>query len=251
MSWPALGQAAHDPAAAYRDRGAAALGRFLDAAQLDSVREAVAVIAPEHGVSGGYACIVHDAWRRSPVLGELVPQLGERLCAALGIDALVLFHDHILIKPPGGDDMQWHQDFSYLPIDRGGGVTLWIALDDITEHNGCLYYLFGSHTGGELRAAWGLSGADDPRAELPPIAVADDEPGVAAPTAAGCAVAHHTFLLHRSPANHSDKPRRSWALSFVNADARWSPRHSPHPRSAVEPRTEGQALEPELPRVTR
>jgi ectoine hydroxylase-related dioxygenase (phytanoyl-CoA dioxygenase family) len=145
--------------------------------------------------------------------------------------------------------MDWHQDFSYLPFDRPDGLTLWIALDDITEDNGCLYYLLGSHRGGERRAAWGMAGDDDPRAALPPLEVAGGEPGLAAPTAAGCAVAHHTFVLHRSPRNTSARPRRSWALSFVVPEARWSPRHSPHPRSAVEPRHEGQALEADLIQV--
>jgi len=250
MNWPGLGDAACDAAAAFRDDGAAALGRLLDDAQLAAVREAVAQIAPEHGFTGDYACIVHDAWRKSPVLAALVPILGAAACTAVGVPELVLFHDHILVKPPAGDDMAWHQDFSYLPIDRAGGMTLWIALDDVTEANGCLYYIFGSHLGGELRAAWGMTGDDDPRASLPAISVPGDELGVPAPTGAGCAVAHHTYLLHRSPRNNSNRPRRSWALSFIVPDARWSPSHSPHPRSAVSAKQEGEALEDDLLRVS-
>ena len=103
--------------------------------------------------------------------------------------------------------------------------------------------------GGERRASWGMTGEDDPRASLPPMDVAADEPGVAAVTGAGCAIAHHANLWHRSPANRSGRPRRSWALSFVSPEARWSPRHSPHPRSAVEARSEGQAMEEDLLRV--
>jgi ectoine hydroxylase-related dioxygenase (phytanoyl-CoA dioxygenase family) len=230
--------------------GAAPLGRVLDDAQLAAVRAACAELVPQHGVTGGYATIVHDAWRKAPALGALVPQLGAAACAAIGAPALVLFHDHVLRKPPGGEDMAWHQDFSYLPLDRADGLTLWIALDDISEANGCLYYILGSHRRGELRAAWGLMGDGDPRASLPPIDVPAAEPGVPAPTAAGCAVAHHTYLLHRSPRNGSPRPRLTWALSFVAPEARWSPRHSPHPRSAVSPRAEGDPLEADLPRVT-
>ncbi len=251
MIWPALGHAAPDTVAAFHQRGAAALGPVLDPDQLQAARDAVADIAPQHGVTGDYACIIHDAWRKSSTLAELVPHLGAIACAAVDVPELVLFHDHILVKAPGGADMQWHQDFSYLPIDRAGGMTLWVALDDVTEANGCLYYVFGSHTAGELRAAWGMREHDDPRAELPAIDVAADELGVPAPTAAGCAVAHHTYLLHRSPANTSERPRRAWALSFVVPDARWSPDHSPHPRSAVEPRQPGQALEADLLRVRK
>jgi ectoine hydroxylase-related dioxygenase (phytanoyl-CoA dioxygenase family) len=246
-TWPALGAADDDPAAAFATAGAAALGRVLDDAQLAAARAACDELAA-HGITGGYACIIQDAWRKAPALGALVEHVGARACAALGIPALVLFHDHVLIKPARGDDMEWHQDFSYLPLDRPDGMTLWIAIDDVTEDSGCLYYVFGTHTQGERRAAWGLYGDDDPRAGLPPIDVAADEPGVAAPTAAGCAIAHHTYVWHRSPS--AARGRRAWALSFTTPDARWSPRHALHMRSAIAPKTEGQELEPDLPRVS-
>jgi ectoine hydroxylase-related dioxygenase (phytanoyl-CoA dioxygenase family) len=155
----------------------------------------------------------------------------------------------MLAKPSGGEAMDWHQDYSYLPLDRADGVSLWIALDDISEDNGCLYYVFGSHQRGERRARWGMTGEDDPRASLPPIDVADDEPGVAVPALAGCAIAHHANLWHRSPANTSGRPRRTWILSFVAPEAKWSPRHAPHPRSAVDLRVEGQEMEADLLRV--
>lgn len=236
-----------DLPAAFREHGAAPMGRLLDDAQLAAARAAFAEVLPS-GVTGPYATIVHDAWRKAPALAALVPALAARAAAAIGEPALVLFHDHLLHKPPHGDDMDWHQDFSYLPLDRPDGVTLWIALDDIAEDNGCLYYLYGTHLLGERRAAWGMMGDDDPRMALPPLAVPADQPGQPAPTAAGSAIAHHTLLWHRSPRNTSGRPRRSWALSLVVPEARWSPRHSPHPRSAVEPRHEGQALEADLPR---
>ena len=236
-------------ASTYRADGAAALGCVLDADQLETTREALTNLIPNHGVKGPYASIVHDAWRKAPALAELVPRVGAIACAAAGVPSLVLFHDHLLCKAPGGDDMAWHQEFSYLPLDRADGLTLWIALDDVGVDNGCLYYLPGTHRRGERRAGWGLEGDDDPRASLPPIDVDADEPGIAASMPAGSAIAYDALLYHRSPANQSDRPRRSWQLSFVVPEARWSPRHSPHPRSAVSPRVEGQPLEDDLLRA--
>jgi ectoine hydroxylase-related dioxygenase (phytanoyl-CoA dioxygenase family) len=248
-AWPGLGRAVPDPRSWFQRRGAAPLGRVLDDAALTAARTAFDELVPRHGVTGPYATIVHDAWRHSTVLAAMVPRLGSIACAAIEVPELVLFHDHLLHKPAGGADMEWHQDFSYLPLDRADGLTLWIALDDITEDNGCLYYVLGSHALGERRAAWGLVGDGDPRAVLPPIEVGVGEPGAPAPTGAGCAVAHHALVWHRSPRNDSGAPRRSWALSFVVPEARWSPAHSPHPRSAVAPRHEGQELETDLLRV--
>ena len=237
-----------NPTASFEADGVAALGRVLDDDQLMTARSAFGRIF-DLAVAGPYACIVHDSWRKSAELARLVPQVGALTCANLGIPGLILFHDHLLFKPPGGADMEWHQDFSYLPLDRPGGLTLWIALDDIDPENGCLYYILGSHLLGERRASWGLTGEDDPRAKLPPLEVDRYQTGVAIPARAGCALAHHTYVWHRSPKNRSDRPRRSWALSFVSLEARWSPRHTPHPRSAVELRLEGQPMENDLIRV--
>jgi ectoine hydroxylase-related dioxygenase (phytanoyl-CoA dioxygenase family) len=251
MGFSPLGHNSPDTVTAFHEQGVAVLGPALLPDQLEAVLASVDAIASEHGVVGDYACIVHDAWRRSPALAALVQQVGSLACEAVGAPALVLFHDHVLVKPPGGADMAWHQDYSYLPLDRAEGLTLWIALDDVGDSNGCLYYLPRSHTTGELRAAWGLTGEDDPRATLPPIEVAPSVPGIPVPVAAGSAIAHHTYVLHRSPRNASDRPRRAWALSFVTPDARWSPCHSPHPRSTLTPRKQGEALESDLPRVYR
>ncbi len=229
-------------------KGATALGRVLDEAQLAAARAAFDAVL-DLGVRGGYACIVHDSWRKAPGLAELAVHVGEQACAALGIPELVLFHDHLLWKDPGGEDMDWHQDYSYLPLDRPDGLTLWVALDDVTAENGCLFYLYGSHAGGERRASWGLTGEGDMRAGLPPMDLDANEMGVPAPAPAGWAIAHDTNLWHRSPANRSTGVRRTWLLSFVSPEAKWSPRHAPHPRSAVDVRVEGQELEADLLRV--
>jgi hypothetical protein len=249
ISRPEAGTASSDRATEFGTLGMTALGPVLTDDQLERVRGGIDEALPQHGVRGGYAQIIHDAWRVIPAAGDLISQLGRIACQALDMPELVLFHDHVLVKHPMGEDMEWHQDFSYLPLDRAAGMTLWVALDDVSVDNGCLYYLFGSHLLGERRAAWGLTGSDDPRASLPALEIDPDEPGIPAPTVAGCAVAHDTFTCHRSPRNTSGRPRRSWALSFVVPQARWAPRHSPHPRSAVAPREEGQELEPDLPRV--
>ena len=150
------------PAGDFETLGAAALGRVLDDEQLAVARAAFEDVL-EMGVEGPYARIVHDPWRKSAALAGLAPHLGQLTGAALGIPELVLLHDHLLFKPSGGVDMDWHQNFSFLPLDRPDGLTLWVALDDITPENGCLYYLFGSHLLGERRANWGMTGEDDPR----------------------------------------------------------------------------------------
>ena len=58
--------------------------------------------------------------------------------------------DDILWKPPnGGSEVGYHQDSTYIsknfiPEDNNS-ITIWCALDDANEENGCLEYARGSH----------------------------------------------------------------------------------------------------------
>ena len=78
---------------------------------------------------------------RSPALVSLVEQL-------IGPGIWVYF-SQIFFKPPeGGGPKPAHQDnFYFGPNDPEGVVTAWIALDDATLENGCLYFGEGTNQG--------------------------------------------------------------------------------------------------------
>jgi hypothetical protein len=69
-----------------------------------------------------------------------------------GTKAVRFWHDQLFYKPAHhGGVVAWHQDYSYwrrtLPMQH---LTCWVALDDVTTENGCLYYVPKSHTWGLL-----------------------------------------------------------------------------------------------------
>ena len=52
-------------------------------------------------------------------------------------------------KPPGvGQPTPPHQDGYYFMLDPCKAVTMWFALDDVDEENGCVRYVRGSHKQG-------------------------------------------------------------------------------------------------------
>ncbi len=53
-------------------------------------------------------------------------------------------------KPPGYPGQQWHQDETYIPTRDRSLVGAWIAMDDATVDNGCLWVVPGSHRPGQL-----------------------------------------------------------------------------------------------------
>ena len=143
---------------------------------------------------------------RSPALIALVEQF-------LGAGVSVYF-SQIFFKPPeGGGPKPAHQDnFYFGPTDIEGVVTAWIALDDATLENGCLYFGDGTNQGPVYPH---IAPADEPFNLQLPAAVLDKQPMVPAPVRKGGVSFHHGNTFHQSGPNHSPKWRRACALHFV------------------------------------
>src|SRR5215472_14626278 len=88
------------------------------------------------------------AWRIMPGFHDLLWNPAFLVPASQLLGGEVRFwHDQLFCKPAHhGGVVAWHQDYSYwtrtAPIAH---VTCWVALDDSTVDNGCLYYVPGSH----------------------------------------------------------------------------------------------------------
>lgn len=220
----------------------------------EAVRSAFFAFVGEQPETNAYGVLRNDVWRKVPALRDAVPEAARLALALLDVDALVLFQDNIIYKPPGTRDrVEWHQDYAYWPLDRPAGVTLWIALADADVDNGCVHFLSGSHHQGERRATDFVQGTEQPGApDLPPLDAPADE--VAAPLRLkqGEVGAHHPLTWHFSPGNPSVRPRPAWSLTFVTPDVRWDPSHAPHPHNwALGPRR-GEGLDPTVfPRFER
>ncbi len=57
----------------------------------------------------------------------------------------------LFVKAPGKAGQAWHQDEFYIPTRDRSLVGAWIAVDDATVENGCLWIIPGSHRPGYLR----------------------------------------------------------------------------------------------------
>ena len=139
-------------------------------------------------------------------------------CVAELIGPDVKFHhSKINSKLPGGHtEVKWHQDFLFTPHSNDDVVTALLMLDEVTEENGPLEVLPGSHRG-PLHGLWHkgvFTGAVED-------AVAEDcAPEAALCTGpAGSVCLMHTRLLHGSAPNLSDRPRTLFIAVYSAADA--------------------------------
>ena len=144
----------------------------------------------------------------SPTLVALVEQL-------IG-PGLWVYFSQIFFKPPeGGGPKPAHQDNYYFgPNNAQGVVTAWIALDDATLENGCLYFGEGTNQGPVYAHE---APPDEPYNLQLPAAILARQPMMPAPVMRGGVSFHHGNTFHQSGPNLSSRWRRACALHFVNA----------------------------------
>lgn len=126
----------------------------------------------------------------------------------------------VFIKAEGKPGQAWHQDEYFIPTRDRSLTAIWVALDDATVENGCLWVLPGSHRAGVI---YPDRNHDDPRFDCTVEAFDfpyrdDDAVPVEVPT--GSAVMFNGYLLHRSLPNTSPgSTRRALANHYMSAES--------------------------------
>jgi hypothetical protein len=106
----------------------------------------------------------------------------------------------------------WHQDNVYWPELPPNQVTMWIAIDDADETNGCMWVLPGSHRSGIVPHTKGATGWEVTE-EVRPKLFAGLSP-LQCPVQSGGALVFHGNVLHKSEPNQSDRNRWALVLDF-------------------------------------
>jgi ectoine hydroxylase len=159
---------------------------------------------------------------RNPVYGQLVrhPRLFEPAAQILGDDQLYVMQVKVNVKAAfGGDQWQWHYDFATHHNEDGIPkplpLNLHIFLDDVSEFNGPLWFIRGSHRKGPAPTSLDTVTTSYALWTVPNDAVARlvEEGGiVSAHGRAGTGLIFGDTLVHGSPPNMSPWPRRIFSL---------------------------------------
>ncbi|MEA2620587.1 MAG: hypothetical protein QOC97_1360 [Chloroflexota bacterium] len=166
---------------------------------------------------------IDNAWWADPDLADLATdaRLGATAARLLGVEAVRLWQDQLLHKPPSGEvrtRIGWHQDWdswrTVASIDRF--VTAWVALDDVDEANGAMQVLPGSHHWGLLPGQSDFLGTDLD-AQLERLSAQHDLAPKLLEMTAGQVSFHHVLTFHGSATNSSQRVRRSLAVHLVDA----------------------------------
>ncbi len=167
----------------------------------------------------------HPIFRDNPALAEA----REIAKALLGVEDPQPRFDMLIYKEPGQlATTPWHQDFSYsvmptaaagstIPVDEV--IQFWVALDDVDEENGCMYFVPGAHRQ-PLLEHYVAGGAADYTQRLLAIRDAEDkldqDRAVAGPLKAGGATVHNYGTPHFTSGNRTaDRPRRAYIFNYA------------------------------------
>lgn len=168
-----------------------------------------------------------DAGMRDYVFNAKLAEIARRLA---GITRLRLWHDQALVKMPGDSKpSMWHQDLPFWPMMDEGALTCWMAIDDVSEANGCMAFIPGSHRFGSLRPIQLFDPQpEDIFAQLPDeIRAGKDLTPVFQPMAAGSCTFHHGLTFHYAGANTTDRSRLAISTIYMPDGVRYNGRSHP------------------------
>jgi ectoine hydroxylase-related dioxygenase (phytanoyl-CoA dioxygenase family) len=248
MSEDALG----DIAAAYQRDGYVACDGLLSSDEVEALRrETVAIVRGERGDIVGRApeddrsddalmagvIAVHFPHKISPLMRQAMfhPKVVEVLRAIIGPD-IKSMQTMLFVKASGQPGQAWHQDEHFIPTRDRSLCGAWIALDDATTLNGCMWMHPGSQGPGVLypmrpHGEARFDSADEAQDHPYPR-----EGGAPVELKAGGVAFFNGYVLHRSLPNRAPAGfRRALVTHYMSARS-LLPWLSPGPRDRTDAR---------------
>ncbi len=236
----------------YKDQGFLVLDRVLNHDEVNAISDEAAKIcrnaegaidgitpAPSHvsddEVMQNTLCI-HFPHKLSAVMAETLshPRIVQALTTTIGPNVKCM-QSMLFFKAAGKPGQAWHQDEDYIPTRDRSLLGAWIALDDATVENGCLWIIPGSQKPGILwEQQWHGDRSFDCALESRgfPYTAADEVP---VEVKRGSVVFFNGYTLHRSLPNRAKTGyRRALVNHYMSAESFLPWRHTEQTSMAMQ-----------------
>jgi phytanoyl-CoA hydroxylase len=155
-----------------------------------------------------------NLWQTNDKVRELMldPVLGRVVTEVAGVEGVRIWHDQALVKEAYANPTAFHLDVPYWSFTSADAITIWVALDDATLENGCLYYMPESHKARKFDNV-GIGPSIGALFDVYP-----DWREVAArpcPVRAGGALFHNGLTFHGAGANMTPGRRRAMTCAYM------------------------------------
>jgi len=155
-----------------------------------------------------------NLWQTSDKVKELMlnPDLGEMAAKLAGVDGIRIWHDQALFKKPWANPTSWHLDTPFWSFSDRRALSIWVALDDATLANGCLFFIPGSQKGTGFENLGINKNMDSIFTVYPQY---NTTATVAAPMKAGSCSFHNGLTIHGAHANMTPGSRRAMTCAYM------------------------------------
>lgn len=175
---------------------------------------------PDAEIMRRYLCI-HFPHKISQIVRQTLahPAIVDVLTDVIGPNVKCM-QSMLFIKASGKPGQAWHQDEYFIPTRDRSLTGAWIALDDATVENGCLWVIPGSHRHGII---WPQRTHNDRRFDCTGEAMYypyTDDDAIPVEVKKGSIVFFNGYLLHRSLPNYAQHGfRRSLVNHYMSAES--------------------------------
>jgi len=227
----------------YQNNGFIVIEDFLSPEELEHWRKAVTTAVEERGgikipgkdiktgeadginEDADYFAKVFDQllnlWQTNEQVKKLMldQRIGKMAAQLAGVDGIRIWHDQALIKRPWANPTAWHLDTPFWSYSDRNAISIWVALDNATLENGCLFFIPGSHK---------LTGFDKITIGKNMDGIFEIYPGlintkpVAAPMRAGSCSFHNGLTIHGANANMTNGFRRAMTCAYMPEGNRYN-----------------------------
>ncbi len=162
---------------------------------------------------------MHDL---DPVFDRFCRETGfAQIAHQIGIVDPALVQSMYIFKHPGvGGEVTWHTDHTFLWTEPRSVVGFWVAVDEATTENGCMWAIPGGHRL-PVKSRFVRNGDSTATEVFDPDEYPIDQ-AIALPAAPGTLILLDGALPHWSDANRSSLPRQAFTLHVVDGATEWS-----------------------------
>ena len=220
----------------YQTNGYLLIENFLNEAELSFWREAVTEAIQQRGgkkMPGSDAKVGEDdginkdsdyygkvfdqmlnLWQTNDAVKKIMldENIGKMVAELADWDGTRIWHDQALIKRPWANPTSWHLDTPFWSFSDRRAMSIWVALDDATVENGCLYFIPGSSHSTSFENP-GIGKNMDAVFDFYPQFIKTKS--VAVPMKAGSCSFHNGLTIHGAGANMTNGFRRAMTCAYM------------------------------------
>lgn len=155
-----------------------------------------------------------NLWQDNDKMRDIMldERIGKMAAQLAGVEGIRIWHDQALVKKPWANPTSFHLDTPYWSFSDRKALSIWVALDDATYENGCLFFIPGSHHATRLEIAGIGKNMGSIFSVYPEFAKTQSRPAL---MKAGSCSFHNGLTIHGAHANMTPGFRRAMTCAFM------------------------------------